>query len=188
MRWFTSSLRRFREDQSGTLIAEAVIVLPMMLWAYLAMFVYWDAYRSINAAQKAAYTISDLISREMNNVPLTPAYITGMRNLMQYLVDDTQAVSIRVSSVTYSKARTQLEVDWSISPNGALPELTTNTLGTVESRIPTMADGDHAIIVETQVQYQPAFEVGLSDQVLEQFIVTRPRFTPKICMTGFSCT
>ena len=52
MRWFTSSLRRFREDQSGTLIAEAVIVLPMMLWAYLAMFVYWDAYRSINSAKK----------------------------------------------------------------------------------------------------------------------------------------
>ena len=188
MRWFTSSLRRFREDQSGTLIAEAVIVLPMMLWAYLAMFVYWDAYRSINSAQKAAYTISDLISREMNTVPLTPAYITGMRDLMQYLIDDTQAVSIRVSSVTYSKTRTQLEVDWSISPDGALSALTTNTLATVQSRIPAMSDGDHAIIVETQVQYHPAFEVGLGDQVLEQFIVTRPRFNPKICMTGFSCT
>ena len=37
--------------------------------AYLALFVYWDAFRSVNTTQKAAYTISDMISREMAPLP-----------------------------------------------------------------------------------------------------------------------
>ncbi len=42
-------LRRFlRQDESGALMAEAVLVLPFMLWSYLALFVYWDSYRAVN--------------------------------------------------------------------------------------------------------------------------------------------
>jgi len=52
---FISRLRRFlRQDESGTLMAEAVLVLPFMLWSYLALFVYWDSYRAVNTVQKAA--------------------------------------------------------------------------------------------------------------------------------------
>ena len=187
MRAFTSQLRRFRDDQSGALIAEAILVLPIMLWAYLALFVYWDVYRSINVSQKAAYTISDLISREMNATPLTPSYVTGMRDLMQYLINNKQTVTLRVTSISYSAQNKRFEVDWSVSPDGAIPKLTTNGLASVANQIPAMSDGDHAIIVETKVHYSPAFNVGLSDKVLEQFVVTRPRFAPKICMTGFEC-
>jgi Flp pilus assembly protein TadG len=188
MRKLSHLLRRFRRDQRGVLMAEGLITLPLLLWAYLALFVYWDAYRAINSAQKAAYTLSDMISREMNTTPMTPSYITGMRNLMQYLIGNSQVVSLRVTSVTYSSARGRFEVDWSVSPSSALAALTTGTLAAVKDRIPMMADGDHAIIVETKVPYQPAFDVGLSDTVLEQFVVTRPRFAPKLCMSGFSCS
>ena len=30
---------RFRREEAGTLMAEAVLVLPFMLWSYLALFV-----------------------------------------------------------------------------------------------------------------------------------------------------
>lgn len=181
-------IQRFLRDQSGAVIAEAVIVLPLMLWAYLALFVYWDAFRSVNTSQKAAYTISDMISREMNTAPLPTTYVPGMRDLMAYLVDDDQTVKIRVSSITWSGTNKRIEVDWSRSPNNAFPQLTTATVQALAPKIPQIADGDHVMLVETEVSYHPAFDVGLSDEVLKQFIVTRPRFVQKICMTGVTCT
>lgn len=188
-------MRRFGRNEDGSIVAEAVIVLPMMLWAYLALFVYWDAYRSVNAAQKAAYTISDMVSREKITLPVT--YFTGLRNTMRYLIDRDQTVKIRVTSIGCASADTlrlcsfdkgQFSVDWSRSPDNAMAQLTTATLQAMKSKIPNMADGDRVVLVETRVYYEPAFNVGLTDEVLSQFIVTRPRFVPKTCLTGVVCS
>ncbi|MDZ4309333.1 MAG: TadE/TadG family type IV pilus assembly protein [Cypionkella sp.] len=177
---------RFGRDESGVLMAEAIIVLPFMLWSYLALFVYWDAFRSVNTVQKAAYTISDMISREMVTLPTN--YVTGMRDLMRYLIDGDQTVKIRVTSVTWSDDNSRFEVDWSRSPDNAMVQLTTTTIDNFAYRIPKMADGDRVIIVETEVSYHPAFNVGMDDEVIKQFVVTRPRFIPKLCMTGVTCS
>lgn len=179
-------LRRFGRDENGTLLAEAVIVLPLMLWAYMALFVYWDAYRSVNTVQKAAYTVSDMVSREM--VTLNDQYVPGMRNLMRYLVDADQTVKIRVSSVTWSDLNDRFEIDWSRSPDNAMPQLTTTSVAELAYRIPQMSDGDRVMLVEVDVSYHPAFNVGLSDASLQQFIVTRPRFVPKICLANVVCS
>ena len=181
-------IRRFAQDEQGTIIAEAVIVLPMMLWAYLALFVYWDAYRSVNAAQKAAYTIADVISREKATTGLPATYITGLRNTMRYLIDRDQVVKIRVTSISWSALDNQFKVEWSRSPDNAMVQLTTTSLQAMKSRIPNMADGDSVVLVETEVYYTPAFNVGLTDEVLKQFIITRPRVLPKICLVGVPCT
>ncbi len=186
MRSPTAILRRFGRDEKGTLVAEALIVLPLLLWAYMALFVYWDAYRSVNTAQKAAYTVSDMVSREM--VTLNDQYVPGMRNLIRYLVDSDQSVKIRVSSVTWSEANKRFEVDWSRSPDSAMPQLTTATITSIAYRIPKMSDGDRVMVVEVKVSYQPLFNVGLEDSTLEQFIVTRPRFVPKICLVNVTCS
>lgn len=179
-------ISRFLRCESGVVMAEAVIVLPLMLWAYLALFVYWDAYRSINTSQKAAYTISDMVSREM--LPLPTNYVTGMRDLMTYLVDDNQTVKIRVTSLTFSGVNNRFEVDWSRSPDSAFPQLTTDSIQALAPQIPKLADGDHVVLVETEVSFHPAFDVGISDEVQKQFVVTRPRFVPKVCMTGVVCS
>lgn len=182
MRVLCNIFRRFGRDESGVLMAEAIIVLPFMLWSYLALFVYWDAYRSVNTAQKAAYTVSDMISREM--LPLPINYITGARDLVRYLIDGDQTVKMRVTSVVWSEINAQFEVHWSRSPDNAMPELTTATLQNYASRIPKMADGDFVTIVETSISYHPAFDIGLNDLDEQQFVVTRPRFYRCINMTG----
>lgn len=186
MRASFAMLRRFRRDEAGTLLAETVIVLPMMLWAFLALFVYWDAYRSDNTSQKAAYTVSDMITRE--TVDLPAVYPTGMRNLVRYLVDNDQSVKLRVTSFTWSQANTRYEVDWSRSPDNAMPALTTTTIQDVKSQIPVIADGDHYILVETEVSFHPAFNVGIDDLTMKEFIVTRIRFVPKLCLIGVACS
>lgn len=39
------ALRRFLFREDGTVIAETLIVLPVLLWAYIGLFVYWDCFR-----------------------------------------------------------------------------------------------------------------------------------------------
>lgn len=181
-----SPLRRFAKDERGSVLAEFVMVLPVLLWAYLALFVYWDAFRNTNTVQKAAYTISDTISREMVTFPST--YVDGLRSVMEYMIDPDQDVKMRVTSITYDIDDLRFEVLWSYSPGGALPELTTATLQALKDRIPNMSDADYATILETEVTYVPSFNVGMEDQVIKQFIITRPRFVAPSCMNGRVCT
>ncbi len=184
---FPSKLRKFWRSESGVMVAEAVIVLPLLIWAYMALFVYWDAFRSVNTSQKAAYVISDTISREQQTLPAN--YVTGMRDLMRFLMKSDGGVRIRVSVITWSQQNNRFEVDWSRSPDGAFPLLTTASVNQVAiaGRIPQMADGARSVVVETEVDYHAAFNVGITDKTLKQFIVTRVRFPPKLCITGAVC-
>lgn len=186
MHSLTKLLQRFAREDRGALVAEAVLVLPFMLWSYLALFVYWDAYRAMNTVQKAAYTVADMISREM--VAVNDNYIYGMDAMLEYMIDQDQDAKTRVSSITWSDTNKRFEVLWSRSPGNALTPLTTTTLQAFKSQIPMMALGDTVVLVEVEVNYHPAFNVGVGNQVLKQFIVTRPRFVPKVCLTGVVCT
>ena len=181
------SLRRFARDESATVIVEAVIVLPLFLWAYIALFVYWDAFRSKNAVQKASYTISDVLSREKDKNGIKMAYITGLAKVMQYLVDEDQTVRMRVTSVNYSDANKRFEVHWSRSPGNTMTPQTTATLQNYAYENPTMTSGVYVVIVEVEVDYVPAFDVGLPLQTFSQFIVTRPRTLPCIAIDNISC-
>lgn len=171
---------RFGRDETGTVVAEAVIVLPLFLWAYIALFVYWDAFRSMNSVQKAAYTISDMISRE--KLGKTTAYIDGTKKLLEYLIDENQEARLRVTEVTWSDVDNQFKVHWSRSPGNAMVPLTTGTLQNYAYEIPTMSAGKYVIIVEVQVDYKPTFDIGMPDQTFNEFIVTPPRFPPCIPM------
>jgi Flp pilus assembly protein TadG len=173
----TQPLARFARDERGSVVAEAVIVLPLFLWAYMALYVYWDAFRSMNTVQKAAYTISDMISREKTG-RATSYVTTGMKKVLEYLIDEDQDARLRVTEVTWSGANARYEVHWSRTTSTAMPALTTTALQDYIYQIPTMSAGDYVVIVEVEVDYQPAFDVGMQDQTFKQFIVTRPRFAP----------
>jgi hypothetical protein len=93
--------------------------------------------------------------------------------------------------VVWSQARNRFEVQWSRSTGTtgtARPQLTTATLQPFAPRIPAMTDGDTVVLVETQVEYTPALNYKLTGQTLNQFIVTRPRFTNRVCFVGVNCT
>ncbi|MDZ4096111.1 MAG: hypothetical protein U1D35_14520 [Paracoccaceae bacterium] len=175
-------LRPFARNDEGTVLVEAVLVIPALFWAMLALFVYWDTYRSINTVQKASYTISDTISREKVDIDSTD--LTGLRNLMNYLLDSDQATKLRVTSLQYNSVEEKYEVLWSCSPNSALPKQTDATLALVSNRLPVMPVGDTVVLVETEVGYSPPFEVGISPLAIKQFIVTRPRRAPSIILTS----
>ena len=178
-------LRSFLREDRGSVVAEAVIVLPVFLWAYLALFTYWDAFRSLNTVQKASYTVSDMVSREM--LGISTSYVDGLDRMMEYLVDDGQNVSMRLTSVTWSATNNRFEVHWSRSPGNAMIPLTTTTLLPLASKIPTMAAGDYVVILEVLVPYAPTFSIGMNDMNFEEFIVTRPRFLPCLPLDNIIC-
>lgn len=167
---------RFAAREEGTIMAEGLIILPLLVWAFIGLFVYWDAFREMNTVQKAAYTLSDVLSRQRTGV--NNAYVTGMKQLFDYLVGDSQKTNvIRVTSVTRNAVSKKFEVHWSRTSNAvAMPALTTATLQDYQAQIPTMSDNDYAVIVEVRVPYYPIFDVGLGDLKFTEFIVTRPRF------------
>jgi Flp pilus assembly protein TadG len=179
MRLFSPMLQRFRRSEDGTIVIESLLIIPFLLWAYLALYTYWDAYRAMTMSQKAAYTISDMISREQT--PVNSAYILGMKNTMDYMLSRDFDTTLRVSSVVYEVDNNEMRIEWSRSTNSALtPELTTASLQALVPQIPEMNDGDTVILVETWVEFEPALRIGLEDTTYREFIVTRPRFAPRI--------
>lgn len=176
------ALHRFAQDERGNMIVEAVLVLPMMAWAAFALFVYWDAYATINKAQKATYTVSDVLSRSRTNIDATDAF--GVESLFNFIMPGDTAVRMRLTSAIYSQANRRFEVQWSCALDPVnLPALTTTSLQQFSGQLPMTADADTLLIVETQYDFTPVYDVGINDFMIRQFVATRPRF---ITAVGFS--
>lgn len=174
----TRLLRHFRRSEDGNVMIEALFVLPMLFWAAFGLFTFWDAHRQINLAQKGAYGVADMLSRRQ--LPVDCAYLNGVHALMDYTIPGTQRSKLRITSVVWSQARNQFEVQWSRSPGNGMPRLTTASLQASRDHIPQMWDGDTVILVETEIGYEPVFDVGLDSLRIRQFVVTRPRLAPRV--------
>jgi len=176
-----SPLRSFAKDESGSVVTETVIIFPLLIWAYIALFVYWDAYRTENTAVKASYTIADQITRQVMDI--TPAYITGLQKTFQYLVDNDLDSTIVVSSVAWYGATQKYDVLYSEARGPGAVRMTDALLQTYLDALPNMSDGDTVIVVQTTTRYVPLFQVGVPTFTYGQFIVTRPRGGKVTCPT-----
>ena len=78
-----SKLRGCLQYTKGTASVEAAIIFPVVFWAYASMFKYFEAYRAQAVAEKSAYTISDMISRE--TLAIIPSDMTNARNVYKDL-------------------------------------------------------------------------------------------------------
>ena len=174
-----ASLRR----EDGTVAIEALIVLPALFALYVAVLVWFDAYRNNTLAMKATYTVSDILSRQ-NSVD--EAYMDGLNDLMTYLVPSLIEPRIRITSIIYDEddpADGKYRLDWSYG-TGGLDPLTQEDLDSDTAWMPIMGDDESVIVTETQVLYNTAFNVGWGPQVWDNRMVTRPRFAPRLGLEG----
>ncbi|MCU0815508.1 MAG: hypothetical protein MUF74_03205 [Cypionkella sp.] len=182
---------RFLQRTDGIIVHEFIIALPVFLFATVGVYSYWDAYRSLNTAEKAAYAVSDLISRETRTINVQ--YLNGLHDVMEYMMGNDLPVQMRVTSITYSGVRSRYEVIWSRSPYAELPQLTTTSLQALVPNLPIVSDGDSLILVEARVQFTPsvaqapAFNMYVGETEFDLFIPTRPRFLSKICLQNVAC-
>ncbi len=181
-----AALRRFLNRQDGGISVEAIIILPILLWAYGALFVFWDAYKSQNLNVKATYTIADLISREPD--PLTPQYINGLNQVYSFLLDPNSFGSVndlRVSVVTNVlnpvTGLEELELDWSCATGDYNAHANANKLAPL---MPIIAVNDQLIVVESTMDWVPPINIGLDPATRQNMVFTSPRFVPQVLLNG----
>ena len=123
------SLSRYLTREHGTMSLEAVIVFPMLLWAFGATFLFYDVFHFQTQAQSASYTIADVLSREEN--PVDDSYLKGLQKMQNYLLQGRYASRLRVTTLYWDDTKKQFTVIWSHTPYGTWPDLTTATLNQV---------------------------------------------------------
>ena len=186
------ALRRFHRDDEASLSVEAVLVLPLLFWAFAASYAFFDIYRAKNLSLKGNYAISDLLSRETNTIDMN--YLNGAKKVFSYLTHTDTSSWLRVTVVhctaNCSRDDRTLERDWSRATNG-LPTFTNaDIMAHFEPIIPWIATGERVIIVESGIEYDPPFSqalTGLGPRDFNDIVMTRPRFAPQLCWDGVGC-
>jgi len=163
-------IRRFARDENAAVALETVLMTPILVWVYVGTFVFFDAYRVYNTSVKTAYMVSDMLSRETNWV--YPEDIQGMANVVNTIIRGTDEVEMRATQI--GMVGGNYNVDWSWGVNGAAQLFNAN-LGSISDRLPVMADGERVILVETFVDYETPFDVGLTVTQFDNFSLARPR-------------
>lgn len=179
----------FRRDEDASQSVEAVLVIPLLLWAFLASYTFFDVYRAKSLALKANYAISDLISRETGEMDMN--YLLGAEKVFEYLTQASPDPWVRVTVVTCTADCAEdyrtLEVDWSKATDG-LPTFTdTDVMNSLDPIIPLLAQDERVIIVETSVDYEPPFSqnlTGIGERTFVDIVMTRPRFAGQVCWVG----
>jgi len=178
-------LRRFLREEKASLVAEALLILPALVWWYVGSLVYFHGYEARNVNMKAAYTIADMVSRE--DGAIGPAYVNGLDNIFEYLTAGNGGDGkVRVTLVKCESDCPRgdpgrvLKVAWSYGTDGLAP-LTDANISDYAKWIPLTAQGDYVTLLETMVDYTPAWTtVGLDVDSFINRVVTRPRFVPQI--------
>ncbi|MFW2588996.1 TadE/TadG family type IV pilus assembly protein [Sagittula sp. SSi028] len=187
---FNRVLKRFAKDTEGSISIEALIWFPMILAVLASMFSLFDAFRYKSLNAKAAYTISDALSRETD--PIDNAYIDGMEDVLEFLTISEGPYSLRVTLVNYdgtsynpdgsiASVGEGYQVEWS-QTRGDFDDLTTADLKTFTDKLPNLLNNERVILVETRTEYVPPFVIPVLNEadLFYTYGFTRPRFAPKI--------
>lgn len=174
-------LRAFAADTRGNVSVEFVLVMPFLFWAFMAVYVYFDGYRQSSVNLKAAYTISDLISRETN--VLNDDYIDSMYSLLATLTRARSSIKLRISVIRFDVEDDRYYVDWS-ETRGFATVRSNDTISLIHNRLPTMPDNERVILVETRNMFVPLFGIGMEKKELRNFVFTRPRFAPQVLFSS----
>lgn len=175
-------LRAFGRDESGVISIEFVIWMPLILVVMASTFTLFEAFRQKSLNVKAAYTISDAISRETD--PIDPAYLDGMLSVLRYLTNSEGTQGMRVTLVRYDAAEDEYEVSWS-QTRGDFAVMDDDTLAGFRERLPALLHNERVIVVETETEHTPVFDIpALQPQRFYNFVFTRPRFAPQVIWAG----
>ncbi|MDQ2093271.1 TadE/TadG family type IV pilus assembly protein [Rhodalgimonas zhirmunskyi] len=172
-------LRAFHSETAGTVAVEAVIIFPVVIWAYLGLFVYFDGYRQASVTHKASNTLTDMLSRETANI--TPTYVDNAKALFDAMALQAQDTKIRISVVRWKDSEGAFSVDWSDTAGSALLQpLTTEDVEFWDDKLPSVPDQERVIVVETWATYNPRFKIGMDPIEMKSFIFSRLRFAPQL--------
>ena len=173
--------RRFRGEQDGSVMVETVICLPLLIWGVVASYEFFEVHRYKSAREKATYTVADMLSRESASV--NDQYIDNAMTLFDAISNDSGVNQLRVSVVMYDLDEDEYSIWWSETRGtGDMIDLADADVRTAHAVLPILNDGEHLILVESESDYQPTFNVGLGSEVpIATRIFTKIRFQAQLC-------
>ncbi|MCV6592497.1 MAG: hypothetical protein OIF48_06075 [Silicimonas sp.] len=179
-------IKQTARDEKGSFSVEAILMFPMLAWAFMAMFVFFEGLRESNINLKAAYTVSDLLSRHQDpNDEFGMDDLNGMQAVYAWLSRTKNPVNLRVSFVTYDKETDFYKLQWSEAAHNAVARVQQEQVAdALVPHIPILADGAGVIVVETWATYDPVIDMGLTQTELYNIVVIPPRFDGQLTWPG----
>ncbi|WP_370284028.1 TadE/TadG family type IV pilus assembly protein [Pseudooceanicola sp.] len=170
-------LSRFRAETSGNVAIEALILLPLLFWAYLAMFSYFDMLRQQSLNQKASFTVADMLSRE--TLEINDQYVTNAHDLFKSMIRSDSSTAMRISVLKWNAPSNRFDVMWS-EARGPATAMNAGQANGMTAKLPLMPSGEEVILVETWTTYAIPFKIGMDDFEMNTFTFVRPRFTSQL--------
>lgn len=161
----THWLRQFHQDEDGVVAIELLLVIPILFWALMSTFVFFDAFRADSISVRAALTIADMYSREEDNI--TPAYLDGTRSLLRTLTEAEADPDFRVTAYQFfendpaTESDDEFRVIWSKN-RGMAPDYDNATFANITDQLPELADGGISLLIETRTEYTAPFSMALA--------------------------
>ncbi|EAQ01942.1 hypothetical protein OB2597_00955 [Pseudooceanicola batsensis HTCC2597] len=175
---FRARLRAFLAETRGTVAVESIILLPVVIWTYVAMFSFFDMLRMKSVNQKAAFTIADAYSRETQKIDDT--FVNSSYTLFTELTRVNNA-AMRVSVLSFDEDTDKYTVKWSKRRgNGSVAALTDNTVNQMRTQLPEVSSGDEFILLETWNDYMLPFKIGMDDFKMKSLVFMNPRFADQL--------
>ncbi|SOC02216.1 hypothetical protein [Rhodobacter maris] len=194
-------LRKFWRQTDGAVVFEGLFGSLLLLGWYAIAFQFYDVFRMRAQVLRASYTVADLISRERNAIG--PTYVTGLKKVFDYIsnTSDSDGTWLRLTLIScsaqtsdncdgVSKAFTLAAPSYTTATSGVSVH-TTTSINAEHERIPILAPGDMAVVLESSYPYFPILDIGdmallldgetwtqqgLSSKLrFSNFVVTRPR-------------
>ncbi|MCF6445125.1 TadE/TadG family type IV pilus assembly protein [Nereida sp. MMG025] len=153
--------KRFSDDTGGTLSVETVFAAPLLFWCIMAMFVYFEAFRTQAQNTKAAYVVADILSREQST--LTTEYINSLHQTQKYMTPNGADHKLNVTQIFYRKNKDDYRRNWSVARGGA-GRHSNNSVNKIPN-LPPIKPGDKMIMVEATVGYKPLFNAGITNNI-----------------------
>lgn len=176
---------RFLSETRGSLSIEMVLIIPLLIWAIAASFVFYDGFRTKMRVQTAANTVVDALTRE--TATLTTEHLEDLNNVFDALVAGRGNMYIRVSSVAQIEEDEPPVLAWSHGARG-LPAA--ESLADISRDLPPVLLGDSVIVVEAFGGWVPPLPLaGLERLVrMDVQVAARPRFSPWLPLEGSEVT
>lgn len=200
-----TTLSRFAREETGNLTMEFMLWLPILLFWFVVSAVFYDAYKSRDAAVKASFTIGDIVSRSTDLDINTVENLVALQRAL--LPRAGRTMSMRISSIRCDKvggcddleAATSGDyvVAWSIVPDqpgwpdgwtGKPLPLSSSSDVPVEI-MPQLEKDAEFVLLEVNVPFTPFADwVGIEADEWALRVQVWPRFVPAIDLTPEAVT
>jgi hypothetical protein len=166
----STSVLAYLRDERGTISVEAAFMLPLMAFAYVVGFSYFDTYRREAVLTRATDTVAGILSRETQ--PVGPHDFEGLQDIFEFITGSAGETRLRFTQI--SRDADGLVIENTYGTDGTQP-MTPALLEGIAGKIPRLREGDVIILTESFTTHTPIFRVGLMAREFPRIVPTPMR-------------